>query len=347
MAQTGRTGQADAIRIAFWRVDLHTRGPGEALAQIRDRRPNAAALAQVIATLSPDIMVLSGVDYDMQGHTLSALRDLVAEAGVTFPHLFAPQPNAGFDSGLDLNRDGRAHGPDDAHGHGDYAGERALAVMSRHKLNLPKLRDFTGFLWRDLPDALLYGGMGPALAGHHRLSSVAHFELPVTLPGGRELALLIYQAGPPVFGDHPDRNRNRNHDETAFWTRLLEGALPVPPPPASFVLIGGSNLDPFDGDGRNSAMRDLLAHPALQDPRPASPGGAAHADPNHNGPPHLDTVAWDTEQGNLRVSYILPSAKLTVTGAGVLWPLADDPLDAVLAETGTLHKPVWVDIAVN
>lgn len=331
----------------FWRIDFDTRGPGQALAQILADRPNTKAMSQIIATLNPDILVLSGIDYDMHHHTLRALRDQIADAGPDLAHLYAPKPNAGFAAGLDLNGDGWAHSPDDAFGYGDYSGARSLGVLSQHPINLSALRDFTGFLWRDLPEALLYTGIDTSQAAQHRLSSVAHLDLPIILPNGAELSLLIYQAGPPVFGDHPDRNRHRNHDETTFWLHLLNDALPVPAPLAPFVVIGGSNLDPFDGDGLNRAMRDLLAHPKLQDPKPASLGADAQRDLDHLGPARLDTVDWDAPQGNLRVAYILPSAELTVTGAGVLWPSADDPLHQLLAESGTAHKPVWVDILVN
>ena len=43
------------------------------------------------------------------------------------------------------------------------------------------------------------------------------------------------------------------------------------------------------------------------------------------------------------MDYILPSADLTVTAAGVLWPPDSDPLAATLAQASR-HRPVWVDI---
>lgn len=336
-----------ATRIVFWRIDFGAAGPGVALAQILAERPNTTAMAQVIAGLAPDIVVLSGVDYDMQDTTLTAFRNQIAAQGRSFPHLFAPVPNAGIPSGYDLNGDGIRNGPDDAHGYGPYAGARSLAVLSQHPIAKRQRRDFSSFLWRDLPNAKLYTDATPQALARHRLSSVAHLELPVRLPGGAELRLLIYHAGPPAFGNHPDRNRNRNHDETAFWLRLLNDELPLRPPRPPFVLVGDSNLDPFDGDGLNTAMRALLAHPTLQDPQPASRGAALQSDLDHVGPAALDTVTWDHPPGNLRVSYVLPSADLRVVDAGVLWPPPDDSLAAVLDQTGTRHKPVWVDVDLN
>lgn len=304
-------------------------------------------MAQIISGLAPDIVVLSGIDYDLHNTTLDAFRALLFEQGLDLTYIFAPEPNAGRARGLDLNGDGWPHGPDDADGYADYAGARSLGILSRYPFQLAEKRDFSHMLWNDLPDALLFSGVTPEQRNHHRLSSVAHLELPVITTTGKSLRLLVYQAGPPVFGGHPDRNRNRNHDETAFWARLLDADLQQPPPKAPFVLIGGTNLDPFDGDGLPNAMRALLSHPKLQDPQPISAGAAAQANPDHAGPADQDTVEWDTPQGNLRVSYVLPSVDMAVTGAGVLWPTTDDPITSLLAQTGTAHKPVWVDIALN
>ena len=335
------------MRVAFWRIDFAAAGPGAALGAILGRRPNTVAMAQVIAGLVPDILVLSGVDYDAQGHTAAAFNSLIAEQGHHLPHMFAPTPNAGMPSGVDLNGDGWAHGEDDAHGYGGYPGARALLLLSKHPWATERLRDFSQTLWRDVPDARLFSGATSSQLAVHRLSSVAHIALPVLLPTGAELWLLAYHAGPPRFGDHPDRNLNRNHDESAFWSLWLSGKLADVPPDAPFILVGGSNLDPFDGDGMSDAMRHLLAHPRLQDPRPSGPGGILAADPDHLGPPEHDTVDWDGPQGNLRVSYVLPSSDVTVHASGVLWPLPDTPLADLLKATNTAHKPVWVDLSLN
>ena len=97
-------------------------------------------------------------------------------------------------------------------------------------------------------------------------------------------------------------------------------------PAGPFVLAFGANLDPADGAGRREVMQALLAHPQLQDPRPKSQGAAAAATPAHLGDPALDTADWaeptaDTfGPGNMRVDFLLPSADVTVSDAGVFWP---------------------------
>jgi hypothetical protein len=72
---------------------------------------------------------------------------------------------------------------------------------------------------------------------------------------GRPLRLLAFYATPPVFDGPEDRNGRRNHDEAAFWLRLLEGDLPMQAPAAALRAVGQTNLDPQDGDGRREALR--------------------------------------------------------------------------------------------
>lgn len=306
--------------------------------------------AAIIARLAPDVLVLSGLDHDHGLVTLTAFRDMISGGGVDLPHLFAFPSNAGIRAGHDMTGDGRDDTPDDTQGYGNFAGQRALAVLSRYPVDGDAARDFSGFLWRDLPDARL-PSLDPAVLESQRLSSTGHWDVPLLISKSQRLNLFIYQAGPPVFGKQTMRNLYRNHDETAFWLAFLEGRLPMPPPEGPFVLMGGSNLDPSDGDGLNSVMRALLEHPALQDLRPESAGAVQAArnafSASHTGPDAQDTVFWPRAPGNLRVSYILPSNDLRAVGSGVFWP-ASNSADAALfdnLQNGPItHRPVWVDI---
>lgn len=342
----------------FWRIDLQAQGPGLALRDILADAPRPALAAQVVAHVQPDVLVLSGLDHDHGLVTLSALRDLIAQHGHRFDHIHAFASNAGLRSGLDLNADGRTDTPDDAQGYGSFTGQKGLAVLSQVPINVARSRDFSGFLWADMPNGQSpHAPNGPmADAQVHavqRLSSTGHWDIALGTDHD-PLHLLIWQSGPPAFGGSGPRNYARNHDETAFWTAFLDGHLPMSPPDTKFVLMGGTNLDPFDGDGQGAALRTLLVHPSVQDPEPTSTGAviAAQADPrsaSHSGPHALDTVDWpqETGPGNLRVSYILPSSKLVVQRAGVFWPAPDNALSALLGKGDTApsrHRPVWVDI---
>ena len=119
-------------------------------------------------------------------------------------------------------------------------------------------------------------------------------------------------------------------------------------PDGAFVLMGNANLDPVDGEGDHAAMTALLADPRLTDPLPRSAGGAANSDPGQAGDPATDTADWrDGAPGNLRVTYVLPSADWIVRDAGVFWPAPAEAGATLLGEAGLAagpHRLVWADI---
>jgi hypothetical protein len=213
-------------------VELARPGPGLLLRDILAEAPDVLAVTRVIARVSPDVLLLTNVDHDLEGHAIAALAARLDRAGASFPHRFALPPNAGLATGRDMDGDGRAGTPRDAQGYGEFAGQGGMALLSRLPIDPGATRDFSAFLWRDLPDALLAAG-GPPDGAHpdQRLSSVGHWDVALTLPDGRRMRLWAWHATPPVFDGPEDRNGRRNHDESAFWLRYLEGALPTLPSP--------------------------------------------------------------------------------------------------------------------
>lgn len=341
---------AETLRVATFAAPLTRAGPGLLLRDIlSDDDPGIAATVAQIAEVSPGILVLTAFDHDADGVALAAFGDRLAAAGVSLPHHFALQSNAGMTTGLDMDGDGRLGTPRDAQGYGRFAGQAGLAILSRWPVDDAAVRDLSALLWRDLPGAVLPtvdGAPFPSVAVQEvqRLSSTGHWVVPILAPGG-PVELLVWSATPPVFDGPEDMNGLRNRDELRLWQVLLDGGL-GPPPGPHFVLAGNANLDPADGEGDRAAMAAILADPRLVDPRPTSAGATAAADPGQAGDPALDTADWDGP-GNLRVSYVLPSVAFTVAGAGVLWPAADDPQAALLGEDGLAagpHRLVWVDV---
>lgn len=329
---------AEGLRLATYNPDLSAPGPGLVLDSLaRNPGPQHRAVVEVLVALDADIVLLTGIDYDAQGLALGALADRLAEAGLDYPYRLALRPNTGIPTGRDIDRNGVLAEPRDAQGYGHFPGEGGMAVLSRVPVEIS--RDLSGFLWADLPGNLMPAD-DPA-RDIQRLATTGLWEITAQPSGGGVLHLLCWYASPPVFDGPEDRNGRRNHDEAAFWLALLDGRLPLPPPPSPFVILGQTSLDPIDGEGRPEALRVLMAHPALQDPAPRGTHGIA--DPGHKGDPGLDTAAYHG-LGALRVDQILPSADLRVTAAGVLWPPDSDPLAATLA-AASRHRPVWVEIA--
>ncbi len=348
LAAAGQGAGAETLRVATFDTGLGGEGPGLLLRDLTDDdTPRIDAVLAMIAEAAPDILVLQDVDWDAGGATLAALAARISEDGPDYPHRFALRPNTGLPMPFDLDGDGWRGGPRDRQGYGDYPGAHGMAILSRHPVG-EGVHDLSALLWRDLP-----GAIPPDLPGEvaaiQRLSSTGHWVVPVDVDG-TTLTLLAWDATPPVFDGPEDRNGRRNRDEAALWSHLLDGelagVLDVAPPAPPFVLLGGAEADPVDGEGRRDALRALLSDPRLQDPEPRSEGAAADADPAHEGDPSLDTASYGTPPGNLRVSYILPSADLAVLAAGVVWPAPGTPAAARLGPSGDwpANRLVWVDL---
>lgn len=345
---------AEQMRVATFAAPFTRDGPGLLLRDILagDDAQAQAAIGVIVAT-APDILVLTAFDYDAGGAALGALATALRAQGLDYQHSFATLPNSGLPTGLDLDGDGQAGRARDAQGYGRFAGQAGLAVLSRWPIDTGAVRDLSALLWRDLPGATLPrnpdGTAFPsdAALAVQRLSSTAHWLVPVQAPGG-VVDLLVWSATPPVFDGPEDRNGLRARDELRLWQVLLDGGLGLPLPGGAFVIAGNSQLDPADGDGDRAAMAAFLTDPRWQDPAPRSAGGALAADAGQTGDPALDSADWpDDAPGNLRVSYVLPSARWQMRGAGVFWPAPDDPQATLLGADGLAagpHRLVWVDI---
>lgn len=318
------------LRVAVYHSGLGRTGPGLLLRDIRRAEADVIRARDLISSIAPDVLLLLDFDWDLNGAALSAFGVLLDEANHPLPHSFAPRPNTGMATGLDMDGDGRRGTADDAQGWAGFAGAGGMALLSRWPIETDAVIDHTAFLWRDLPDARLPQRDGRVFPGDavfaiQRLASVAAWEVPV-IARGSPLTILGYHAGPPVFGGAENRNFNRNADETNFWRHRIGGRLGTIPR-APFVLLGDANLDPASGDGDQAAMRALLDLPQVQDPAPSAPLPAT-------GALSPATAHWPDGPGALRVDYALPSSGLEVLDSGLAWPGGD-----------ARHALVWVDLA--
>ncbi|GAB5434943.1 endonuclease/exonuclease/phosphatase family protein [Falsiruegeria mediterranea] len=337
---------AEPLRIASFNTELSRAGPGLLLRDLQKGKDKQIAdFVAVISETSPDVLALQGVDWDHDGLTLEALARTLADAGSPYPHRLALKPNSGTMTDLDLDGDGRLGGPGDAQGYGEFTGQNGMAILSRYPIVRAEVQNFSTLLWKDLPDAQLPERDGAPFPSHaaqaiQRLSSAGHWVVPIETPLGR-IRLLTSQAGPPVFDGPEDRNGLRNRDENRFWTLFLDGTL-GPAPQNRFVLLGGTNLDPWDSDGYGEVVQGLLDDPRLQDPAPTSNGATTAPDQGHRSPNATDTVEWDGV-GRLRVDYVLPSRDWVVQASGVYWP-AKGEAGHETALGASRHRLVWVDL---
>lgn len=332
------------VRVATYNASMNRAGPGELVADLRSGTdPQIRQVADIIGRNSPDVLLLNEFDYSETAVDL--FRDnylAVGESPVDYPFAYTAPVNTGEPSGLDLDGDGRADGPNDAWGFGQFPGQYGMVVLSKFPIDAASVRTFQNFRWAQMPDNLLprdyYGANSDAL----RLSSKSHWDVPVDIDGN-VVHLLVSHPTPPSFDGPEDRNGRRNHDEIRMTADYLSGADYLVDDTglsggladgSSFVVLGDQNSDPVDGDSYPGAIAQVLGNPAVQDPAPTSAGGGT------------DTADFaDPDPGNLRVDYALPSADLTVAGSGVYWPAQGEPGSELLSASD--HRLVWVDIRLR
>ncbi|MPV38159.1 endonuclease/exonuclease/phosphatase family protein [Georgenia subflava] len=376
-----RPDQAAALRVATYNVSLNRPEAGQLVTDLTGGADEQArAVAQVLQTTRPDVVLLNEFDHDADEEAIDLFRSEYlavsqhGEAPIRYPHVYTAPVNTGVSSGLDLDNDGEVAGPDDAYGFGEFEGQYGMVVLSRYPIDTKNVRTFQHFLWKDMPGALLpdqrttdaprdwYSATELAAV---RLSSKSHWDVPVKVRG-RTVHVLASHPTPPTFDGPEDRNGRRNHDEIRFWADYVAddsagdyiyddagetGGLPAG---ALFVILGDQNADPVDGDSYRGAIDQLLDHDLVRDPEPTSNGaveaGAVQRGANvrHDGDPALDTADFaDDAPGNLRVDYVLPSRNLPLRGSGVFWPAADEPgseLTGVYPFPTSDHRLVWVDV---
>lgn len=315
------------LRVATYNPGLGRDGPGLLLGDILKQKPDILALAEIIKQANPDILLLTGFDNDYQN---LALHQFNALEGLHFPFIFAPLGNEGAPSGLDINGNGRLRDWNDAWGFGRFEGNKAMALLSRYPIG--QTRMFNRLLWQDFgpnPQATAAAPFyPPAIWPQLRLAAHSLWDVEILAPS-LTLHILAAHPSPPVFDGPENANGLRNAAEISFLNRYLSGAAfqddsghAAPLANAPVVLLADLNADPVKGDSLKPGLGALLAHPRLQDPL------------------NQPTVDWPAT-GKLRVDYVLPDARLTVRGAGVVWPQDE----AVLDTAASRHRLVWVDIS--
>ncbi len=364
----------ETIRVATFNIAMGLEEQGAMAAALHSGNDaRLQALARVLNTVRPDIVLLAEFDYDPSVDAAGLLHANYLASSETnadpiaYPHHYRPPVNTGVDSGLDLDRNGETGDPADAWGFGFFPGQYGMLVLSRFPIDKEQVRTFQALLWKDLADAQrpMNEDGSPFYPDETwaqlRLSSKSHADVPIVI-GEETLHLLVSHPTPPVFDGPEDRNGARNHDELALWNHYISGHMDSwlvddqgrtggLSTGARFVIAGDLNADPHDGDAHPNAINQLLQHPAVDAECIPSSEGAVEAataqggkNEQHAGDPAHDTSDFNDEfVGNYRLDYVIPSATLSVTGCGVHWPLSSSPLHA--DATFSDHRLVWVDLA--
>ena len=350
--------QSDARVIRFATFNAALSGPTAEELAGRLATPDDAELkrvAQIIQTVRPDVLLLNEFDHDPTGRLAASFQANylgVAQGGaepITFDHAFSPPVNTGLPTGIDLDGDGKADGPGDAHGWGDFPGQYGMLLLSRFRLNTARAVSHQEKLWAEFPFSYYPRDHYPAEArGVLRLSSKNHVSVPMRVDR-RGFAVLISHPTPPVFDGPEDRNGKRNFDEIGLLAQVVNTT------DHPLVVMGDLNADPNDGESLPGGIDQLLTNPRITDPQPQSPGAAAAArrdggaNAQHQSDAALDTADWSDDPprgpGNLRVDYVLPTTEWRVIQAGVYWPAPGEPGHDLIGVSD--HRLVWVDLRLD
>jgi endonuclease/exonuclease/phosphatase family metal-dependent hydrolase len=364
-----RAAAPPPIRFATYNTSLYSEQAGGAIARLEADDPRARQLAAVIQHVRPDVLLLNEFDFDPAGRAADLFQQRYLEqsqAGqpsIHYPHRYLAPVNTGVPSGLDLNRDGRSDGPDDAWGFGHHPGQYGMLVLSRFPIDATRVRTFQRLRWATLPGArrpVMPDGAAfwpDAVWQQLRLSSKSHWDVPVETPLGT-IHFLVSHPTPPVFDGEENRNGLRNFDEIRLWAEYLTpgdkpwlcddaGQCGGLPPDARFVLAGDLNADPVDGAGVPGSIAQLLQHPRVDaGAAPESDGAAARAVEYglaRRGAPRTHTGDFGPQAGTLRLDYVLPSVGFAHAGGGVFWPIS--PPEHVEWAKASDHHLVWLDLA--
>jgi endonuclease/exonuclease/phosphatase family metal-dependent hydrolase len=279
----------EPVRFAAYNASLYRDAPGKLVEDLSTPDDEQArAVAEVIQTVRPDVLLVNEFDYDEAGRAADLFRQNYLRIGqnglepIDYPHVYVAPSNTGTPSGHDLNNDGTTGGDigtrdygNDALGYGTFPGQYAFILLSKHPIDHANIRTFQDLLWKDLPGNHIPPGFytDEELAVLP-LSSKNHADIPVTI-GETTVHVLASHPTPPGFDGDEDRNGRRNYDEVGLVRAFFKdiGVRPTNLPyvewswcgtcnasteltlsrplasDASFVILGDLNADPADGSG--------------------------------------------------------------------------------------------------
>src|SRR5918995_4526866 len=142
LAPAAAAGEGD-VRFATFNASLNRGAEGQLRLDLSTpMNAQAAAVAEVIQRVRPDVLLVNEFDFDpappstldlFQTNYLSVPHNGAAAIDYRYRY-FAPS-NTGVPSGQDLNNNGVVGGPDDAFGFGFFPGQFGMAVYSMYPID--------------------------------------------------------------------------------------------------------------------------------------------------------------------------------------------------------------------
>lgn len=367
---------SETIRFASFNISFYRSKAGELKQELSDgTSAKPKKIAEIIQRVRPDVILLNEFDYDAAGKGIDGFQTNylgISQNGnlpIHYRYAFSDAVNTGVDSKQDLDSDGSKNTANDAFGFGNFPGQYGMVVLSKFKIPKTKIRTFRNFLWKDMPSRLVPRNndqqpfYSPEVMELFRLSSKSHWDIPIRTQG-KTIHFLVAHPTPPVFDGPEDRNGCRNHDEIKFFSDYVtegmskyiyddngqKGGLS---PTELFVIAGDMNADENDGDSTANAACLLTNNPRINNSNPPKSSGGKYysqtqggVNLKQKGNAEFDTSDFgDSNVGNLRLDYCLPSANLKMKSSGVFWPKPSESGANLIDATD--HRLVWLDLQVD
>jgi len=135
--------------------------PGGLIASLSgDEDDQIRAVANIIETVDPDILLINEFDYDKEGRALELFQGKYLNN--KYNYTFVAPSNTGISTGLDLDNSGKivttpgefGYG-NDSFGYGDYEGQYAFVIVSKYPIATDNIRTFQNFRWANMPENLM------------------------------------------------------------------------------------------------------------------------------------------------------------------------------------------------
>ncbi|NWN87513.1 MAG: endonuclease/exonuclease/phosphatase family protein [Micrococcaceae bacterium] len=356
----------NALRVATYDANLTRPSAGELFEELSaPGTEDATEVANVIQTVRPDVLVLTGIDIHGGDELVDAFNtNYLAvgqgdNGGISYPYSYTAQSNAGVESGADLDRDGTIGGPGDALGYGDFPGQSSMIIYSRYPIDTEGVRDFTSLPWSKMPDNNIPEDVTDLERDILPLASVSHWDVPVDVEGQTVHVL----ASSAADASNREDGSARNQDQIRFWQDYLDedtdyitdhrGDRGPLADGEQFVIAGSLKADPQgDGPANPDAINSLLESDEITDPRPtrtlASSALGGGALPDGPGDRYHTAPSPTSDSDSYRADYVLVSSDMTVTDSGVLDTGGDvaNGFFGMQPTNGANHL-VWADTVIS
>ena len=206
----------DTIRFASYNVSMFRDAEGALENELTNPiSPQVQRVAAVVQQVKPDVLALMEFDFDADSRALASFKHNFLEISqngsdtIEYKYACSIISNTGVLSVVDLNGDGQVNLPNDAFGFGNFPGQFAFAILSKYPFDLDNFRTFREFKWKDLPEANLpVNADGSSYYSDEalevfRLSSKNHIDLPVILPDGERVHMILAHPTPCLLYTSP------------------------------------------------------------------------------------------------------------------------------------------------